>query len=173
MVPALLSPASRSGIDVIAGGAILLHARCALLARWTRRQTYMCAKNSPDFAMKSGLGVSFRVLKVTSAAYDRSVYLSERDGRIASIFWRKRPAHHSRLALPTFVGPQPRFSGTAKNFCHPGPTRRSRLALPRISATRAQHAAHGWHCQEFLPPGPRAPLTAGTASTFWRPGPAF
>ena len=33
------------------------------------------------FAMKSGLGVSFRVPKVTSVAYDRSVYPSERDGR--------------------------------------------------------------------------------------------
>lgn len=80
MVPALLSPVSRSGIDVIAGGAILLQARCALLARWTRRQTYMCAKNNPDFAMKSGFGVSFRVPKVTSVAYDRSFILSSGTG---------------------------------------------------------------------------------------------
>gem|GEM_PF-6521542 len=65
---------------MIAGGAILLHARCALLARWTRRQTYMCAKNSPDFAMKSGLGVNFRVPKVTSVAYDRSFILSSGKG---------------------------------------------------------------------------------------------
>lgn len=38
-------------------------------------------EKSPDFAMKTGLDVSSRVPKVTSAAYDRSVYLSERDGR--------------------------------------------------------------------------------------------
>ena len=38
-------------------------------------------ENSPSFAMKLGLDVSSRVPKVTSAAYDRSVYLSERDGR--------------------------------------------------------------------------------------------
>lgn len=38
-------------------------------------------EKSPDFAIKSGLGVSSRVSKVTSAACDRSVYLSERDGR--------------------------------------------------------------------------------------------
>lgn len=38
-------------------------------------------EKSPDFAIKSGLDVSSRVSKVTSDAYDRSVYLSERDGR--------------------------------------------------------------------------------------------
>ena len=34
-------------------------------------------EKSPDFAMKSGLDVSSRVSKVTSAAYDRSAYPSE------------------------------------------------------------------------------------------------
>lgn len=58
----------------------MLQARCALLARWTRRQTYMCAKKNPDFAMKSGFGVSFRVPIVTSVAYDRSFILSSGTG---------------------------------------------------------------------------------------------
>ena len=88
-------------------------------------------------------------------------------------FWHLGPARRSGLALPTFVGPQPRFSGTAKNFCHQGPTRHSRLALPGISGESAPRATQLWHCQGFLPSRPRAPLTAGTARDFWRPGPAL
>ena len=44
---ALTSPASRSGVDVMAGGAILPYARWVLLARWMCHQTYMRVRKAP------------------------------------------------------------------------------------------------------------------------------
>lgn len=66
---------------MIAGGdvfaACLLGATCQIDAS----SKLHAGEKSPGFAMKSGLDVSFRVPKVTSAAYDRSVYPSERSRR--------------------------------------------------------------------------------------------
>ena len=72
MAPALASPASMSGADMIAGendlAACSLRADCQIDAS----SNLHVGEKSPDFAMRSGLDVSSRVPKVTSAAYDRS-----------------------------------------------------------------------------------------------------
>ena len=49
-------------------------------------------EKSPDFAIKSRLDVSSRVPKVTSAAYDRSVYLAVlKEASFLKEYWSDAP----------------------------------------------------------------------------------
>ena len=64
----------------------------------------MRAINSPGIAMKSGLDVSFRVSKLTSVAFDRFVYLFERDGRRCPDFRHVEVRDQALGALAGVVG---------------------------------------------------------------------
>ena len=79
--PALTSPASRGRADMIAGENDLAACSLSVACQGDASSNLHVGEKNTDFAMKSEFDVSSRVPKVTSAAYDRSVYLSERDGR--------------------------------------------------------------------------------------------
>ena len=112
-------------------------------------------EKSPDFAIKSGLDVSSRVSKVASAAYDRSVYLSERDGRrcpdlchvevrdqalgalagVVRLVRRRLPVELLELRLPLLPGGISVSGGSPGKDRTPG---RSRSITSSMSASAAR-----------------------------------